>query len=523
MMKRLFSLTGIILVSALLAACGGSGGGDATTDVSQTATLGIVLTDNDTDDYCEAIATITDIELIGESGKQPVFEGSLVVDLFKLRDYVELVEIADGVEPDTISKIRLILSSLVLSTCDMDGNVEATVPAKLVGNGKIDILPDEKIDILPGAVLFITLDFDMDKSLKITERGGSGKPPIVRPVIFAKAGIRPGFKNGLTRVSGEITRINETPTAFLLCVNDLMATPQGDENSDVGERCVKTNINEGTGVFGSDGQPVRASVLEIGNLVTVVGKLGLPDDQPIPLPEAAAADSDSDSDSESDSDSDDGSTSPKPPLQFVLDAIVIEIGAPGTFATVRGELKSEIVDGMYRFLVGGDQGFDPDTVLKGVLYPTSRIIDARGENVDPLTLGDGDGALVDGVVIRSEIESEVDALRTAVMIVRGGEGGPGPEERVLIGKVLGIDESVEQVRVATGAGDRCVLADDATVLFIAEVEGSIEIVEGKISDLSESELIVNFGVEDVGGCFDANTIISQTARKEPAPEPVENP
>jgi len=519
-MNRLFSLTGILFISALLVACGGGGSGGTVSDAPQTATLGIVLTDNDTDDYCEAIATVTAIELIGENGKQPVYEGSLVVDLLKLRDFVELVEIADDVQPGTISKIRLLLSSLVLSTCDADGNVvEPPITAKLVGNGKIDILPDQKIDILPGAVLFITLDFDVDKSLKITERGGSGKPPIVRPVIFVKAGIRPGFKDGLTRVSGEITRIDATPTAFLLCVNDLMATPQGGETSAVAERCVKTNINEDTGVFDSDGLPVRpdalADELEIGTLVTVVGKLGLPDDQPIPAPEGAAA--------VRDSDSDDGSELPEPPLQFVLDAIVIEIGAPGTFATIRGQLKSEIIDDMYRFLVGGDQGFDPDTVLKGQLYPTSRFIDSQGDDVDPLTLGDGDGVLVDGVVIRSAVEGEVDTLRTALMIVRGDEGGPGPDEDVLIGRVLGVDEDVEQVRVATGAGDRCILADDTTVLFIVEVGGSVEIVEGKISELGEGETIISFGVEDAGGCFDANTIISPSAPLKPEPEPADSP
>lgn len=313
-------------------------------------------------------------------------------------------------------------------------------------------------------------------------------------------------------MSGEITRIDATPTAFLLCVNDVMATPRHDENPDVRERCVKTNIKDDTGVFGPDGQPVRTNVLKVGALVTVVGKLGLPDDRPIPLPEPVGGDSDGD----------DGETPPKPPLQFVLDAIVIEIGAPGTFATIRGELRSEIVDNMYRFLVGGEWGIDPDTVLKGRLYPTSRIIDSRGEDVDPSTLGDGDGAKVDGVVIQSEVEGEVDTLRTALMIVRGGDGVPGPglQERVLVGKVLSVDENIEQVRVATGEGDRCVLADDATVLFIVEVDGRIEIVEGKISELGERELIVNFGLEDAGGCFDANTIISRSAPKKP--EAVEN-
>ncbi|MFW2405265.1 MAG: DUF4382 domain-containing protein [Gammaproteobacteria bacterium] len=530
-MKQLFRLTGIFIVSALLAACGGGGGGAAPAadapdnaggGATQTATVGIVLTDSPVGEYCEAIATITDITLLGENGQQDVYSGSMIVDLLRLRDFVELVEIADNVEPDTISKIRLNLSSLVLNKCDDEGNVNESIDAKLAGNGKIDLKPEQAIEIAPGEVLFLTLDFDMEKSLKITETG-NGKV-IVRPVIFVKAGTVPGFKEGLTRVSGEITRINETPDAFLLCTAESIATPLNSDDTGLGERCVKVAIEDDTGVFGSDGEPVRPSALAVGDLVTVVGTLGLPDDEPIPAPlPTTTRNNNGDSDSDSDSDSD-GGNGERPPLQFVLSAIVIEIGAPGTFASLSGELQSGVNDSdQYRFLVGSGQGFAPDTMLLGQLYATSRIIDPEGNDVDRSLLKEGDGAVVDGVILLRDVEGEADTLRTALMLVRARDGvpmPPEPEEDVLVGKVLGVNPDEQVVNIATDQGDRCVLADDATVLFVFEnKEGETEIIEGKITDLNEGTIVVNFGVEDKGGCFDADTILSRAAPKPPSTEP----
>jgi len=531
--KKLLSLTGILIFSALLVACGGGGGGAAPaadapgiggggSTAPQTATVGIVLTDSPVGGYCEAIATITDITLIGENGQQDVYSGSMVVDLLRLRDFVELVEVADNVEPDTFSKIRLQLSSLVLNKCDADGNVDESIDAKLAGNGKIDLKPEQAIEIAAGEVLFLTLDFDMNKSLKITETG-NGKV-IVRPVIFVKAGTVPGFKDGITRVSGEITRINETPDAFLLCTADLMATPLNSDNTGIGERCVKVEIKDDTGVFGSNGEPVRPSALAVGDLVTVVGTLGLPDGKPIPEPLATlTSHNNGDSDSDSDSDSD-GGNGERPPLQFVLRAIVVEIGAPGTFASLSGELQSGVDDSdQYQFLVGSGQGFAPDTMLLGQLYPTSRIIDSEGNDVDRALLKEGDGAVADGVILLSDVEGESDTLRTALMLVRARDGmpmPPEPEEEVLVGKVLGVNPDEQIVNISTGDGDRCVLAEDAAVLFVFEnKEGDIEGIEGKITDLNEGAIVVNFGAEDIGGCFDANTIVSRAAPKPPSTDP----
>ena len=77
------------------------------------------------------------------------------------------------------------------------------------------------------------------------------------------------------------------------------------------------------------------------------------------------------------------------------------------------------------------------------------------------------------------------------------------------------------MNISTGDGDRCVLAEDATVLFVFEnKEGDIEVIEGKITDLNEGAIVVNFGAEDIGGCFDANTILSRAAPKPPSTQPI---
>jgi len=535
-----------LAVSIFIVSCGSGGGDDgganssglnAPGGASGPATVSILLTDASSDDYDEAIATITSIVLIGEHGHQEIFSGSVMVDLLKLRNFVELLAVHDQVQPDVIEKIRLQLASLVLIKRDDQGGIEKEDVVELVANGKMDLVPNEHFVILPGDKFYISFDFDMDRSLKIIETG-NGKIK-VRPVIFVHIGRLPGFKAGLTRIFGEITRLAEDFSALQLCSSRLVATPFGmHDEVDLPERCVKVMLDDRTGVFGPDGLPVRVGTLMIGDIVTIVGFLGLEDEEGegptatlLTLDDSRLMehDSDSDSDSHSDSDSDsdsDGGT--RPPLDFVLRAIVIEEGPMGTFARIRGELKSAVgMDDTYDFLVGPNQGFGPDTMLLGQLYPTSRIFKFDGTEIRRQELAAGDGALVDGVLILNEpgelepAEGEaVDTLRSAFMLVRLNDG-PEPEEETLVGKILSIDEMDQLMRVATPTGDRCVLADEALILFLIENdEGGLDVIKGTFDDLDTGLAIVAFGVEDIGGCFDANFIVTQGPMK-PSTDPQE--
>ena len=165
-------------------------------------------------------------------------------------------------------------------------------------------------------------------------------------------------------------------------------------------------------------------------------------------------------------------------------------------------------------------------MLLGQLFPTSRIFKFDGTEIRRQELMAGDGALVDGVVILNEpgtpepTEGEgVNTLRSAFMLVRLGDGTePEPEEETLVGKILTLDERAQSMMVATPTGDRCVLADDALVLFLIEDDVSIDVIKGTFDDLSEGLLIVAFGVEDMGGCFDADFIVTQGPMK-PTPDP----
>jgi hypothetical protein len=534
-MRNFLTALAGVAIAVFIVSCG-SGGGDgsgvdfnnAPVDASGPATVSVLLTDASSDDYDEAIATITSIVLIGENGHQEIFSGSAVVDLLKLRDFVELLAVHDHVEPDVINKIRLQLSSLVLIKRDEQDEIEREDVVNLVANGKMDLLPSENFVILPGDKFYISLDFDMGRSFKIIETGNG--TIMVRPVVFVHIGRLPGFKEGLTRMFGEITRLADDFSVLQICSSRLVATPLGmDDEMELPERCVKVVLDERTGVFGPDGLPVRASSLMIGNPVTIVGFLGLEDEDGVgPTPKLLSLDDSRLMDSDSDSDSDGGGVRP-PPLDFVLRAIVIEGGPMGTYARVRGRLGSPVgADDTYAFLVGPDQGFGSETMLLGQLYPTSRIFKFDGTEIRRQELMAGDGALVDGVLILNEPSEpeegepeltnggEPNTLRSAFMLVRAGAGTepPEPEEETLAGKILTLNERDQSMRVAAPTGDRCVLADEALVLFLIETDaGTVEAIKGTFDDLMEGIAIVAFGVEDTGGCFDSDFIVTKGPMK----------
>jgi hypothetical protein len=548
MMQRFLNTLAGLAITVFIASCGSGGGSGANSSglsaPTGPATVSVLLTDASSDDYDEAIATITCIKLIGENGQQEIFSGSVRVDLLKLKDSVELFTVDEEVEPDVIEKIRLCVSKLVLIKHGDRGEEDQVDDVDLVANGKIDLLPKPKVEIKPGDKLFLSFDWDMDKSLKIIETG-NGKIKI-RPVIFVHIGKLPGFKEGLTRIFGEITRLADDFSALQICSSRLVATPFGmDDGVNLPERCVKVVLDERTGVFGPDGLPVRANTLIIGDPVTIVGFLGLEDEDGVgPTPKLLSlddsrlmdkdhdsdGDSDSHGDSDSDSDSDsDGVRPPLPGLDFVLRAIVIEGGPMGTFARIRGKLESAVgMDDTYDFLVGPNQGYGPDTKLLGQLYPTSRIFKFDGAEIRRQELMAGDGALVDGVLILKEPGpeategDEVNTLRSAFMLVRpgGGTEPPEPEEKTLVGKILSLEESDESMRVATPTGDRWVCADDALVLFLIESDrGMLEVIKGTFDNLMADIAIVAFGDEDIGGCFDADFIVSKGPMK-PTPKPL---
>ncbi|MEO8445348.1 MAG: DUF4382 domain-containing protein [Gammaproteobacteria bacterium] len=459
-----------------LAGCGGGGGGAG----PKMATVGIALTDAAAPEFDEALATITSIELLGDSGRISLYSGSTTIDLLKLADYSELFALRDDVPSGTYNKIRLQLSGLELVKLDANGQAIETVQARLVANGKLDLNPQGPFFVAPGATLVITIDFDVGKSLKITETGNGRL--IVRPVVFVD--IADGIAApGLARIHGVIS--DRSADDFRLCQTFLAASsPEDRAGAPLGprERCVRVVGDGNTGVFGPDGLPQEQASLADGDEVTVVGRL-----RPNPAVTGGPA----------------GGTVAE---RFVLDAYVVEEGPLGTFRRLRGAVAEALDPGTDRFglALATGQGIVADGPLAAQLFPQSRIFSRQGLELGRLDLVPGTPALVDGVLALSGVSTSL--VRAALVVL---DLTPGSGELVLSGSLLTVDPLSGQLLVAGPSGDRCVDAGSADVFLVGEAGSTLSSTRGTLTDLAPGQIVNVFGVNGSGGCFVAGTILAR--------------
>lgn len=532
------------LICMFVSACGGGSapapvsGSNQDTNTTpppspvEPATVAVIITDVRIDDYDKAIATINSIELIGDSGNVEIFRGSETIDFLELADFVEIFAVDEAVPPGTYEKIRLILSDLTLVKVVDDGD-DIETHIELVANGKVDLNPQGSFDLLPGQVVFASIDFDMKKSVKLIETGNGRLK--MRPVIFAHIGARPAFKNGLARVHGVVDRIAIDGSVFSLCMTQLLSRFPPSDGPSVDGFCVTVRVDEKTGLFGEDGLPILPADLSLGQELTVVGVVGLnggPDGPtPRPLPAEAAspeqlpgAGCNDDEVSIDDCGCDDDAVSiddcPDDGFDtFALDAIVVEAGPLGTWTRVRGQLKSRVDDqtGLFGLFVFSGQGFPENTVLTTQVFETSRIyrVDEAGlRKISAVELMTEDIAGLDGVLIPGEVSTggdSEDLLRAALMLTTPGVSidPPEPEPDVIRGKILSIDTEAGSMIVATEAGDRCVDSDDDTLIFEASlVDKVFEFVKVTLGDLTAGGGVGVYGIDDGVNCFAAELVVA---------------
>ena len=463
-----------------LASCGGGGGGgggSAKIALDTPATVGVLLTDAPVGRWDEAIATITSVSLIGDNGQVTLFSGSQTIDLLKLGDFSELFAVSDNVPPGRYSKIRLQLSDLVLNDIDpVTGEVESVQP-KLVGNGKIDLNPQGSFMIGPGDVIFVELDFDMAKSLKITETG-NGKI-ILRPVVFVN--IRTDRPDGrLARVHGEINRIDPAGAGFELCQTDFASRWDGDSSNELPDfddrHCLTVSTDTSTGIFATNGLPETFADLAVGEQATVIGRLQ-------PRQEVAPW---------SDTDH-----------SFVLDAYVIEEGSLGTYSRIRG-ITASGVDGSNRFAldIASGQGFGADTQLPVQIYDSSRIFTRAGLELSPADIVAGRDALIDSILI----VGQDDYIRAPLIIF--DEVVPAGEATIE-GDIVSTNTTEQTLRVNDGTMDRCINAEAAAIFLVSDADG-FSSTRGQLSDLRAGQSVAIFGTEQTDGCLAAETILAET-------------
>ena len=545
----------IALLAVFVTACGGGGGSAPATQANpgsnansnpppdpvadpapvEPATVAVILTDASINDYDKALATITSIELIGDNGHVQVFSGSETVDFLALADFVEIFAVDESVTPDTYEKIRLRLADLTLVNVVDDGD-DIETHVDLVANGKVDLNPQGSFTILPGQVVFVSIDFDMEKSVKLIETG-SGKTKM-RPVIFANIGTKPAFKNGLARVHGVVDRIAVDGGVFSLCMTQLISRFPPDDGASIDSIdgfCLTVRVDEKTGLFGKDGLPILASDLSIGQELTVVGIVSLNDgpdgptprplpveaDEPTQLPEDDCDDDDvtidgcgcDDDDVSIDDCGDDGDFD-----TFALDAIVVEAGPLGTWARLRGQLKSPVDDvtGLFGLFVFPGQGFPDDTVLTAQVFEKTRIYRIDGDGLKEITaveLMTEDVAALDGVLIPADvsIDDAEDLFRSALLLTTpGASTDPVPEPEVIKGKIQEINVEDNSLIVATEETDRCVDTDEETLIFeVFLVDKVFESVTVMLDELSVGSGVGIYGVDDDINCFAADLIIAE--------------
>lgn len=461
-----------------LAACGGGGGGSARIALDTPATVGVLITDAPVGRWDEAIATVTSVRLIGDNGQVTLFSGSQTLDLLKLGDFSELFAVSDNVLPGRYSKIRLQLSDLVLNDIDpVTGNVLESIQPQLVGNGKIDLNPQGSFVVGPGDIIIVELDFDMAKSLKITETGNNRI--ILRPVVFLN--IRTDRPDGrLARVHGEISRIDPVSGKFELCQTDFASRWDGDSSNALpgsGERrCLTASTDISTGIFAENGLPETFADLVIGEQVTVIGRL-----QPR---------------------QDDGHPPSATDHSFVLDAYVIEEGALGTYSRIRG-ITASGTDGSNRFAldIASGQGFGSGTQLPVQIYDSSRIFNRAGLELSPADIVADRNAVVDSILI----VGQDDYIRSPLIILN--EGAP-VGEATIEGDIISTNTAGQTLRINDGTMDRCVNAEAAGIFLVSDDDG-FSSTRGQLSDLRPGQRVAIFGTEQTDGCLAAETILAE--------------
>ncbi len=513
----------VLSLSLLLAACGGGGGGTTAGGPSdspanpppaaaKTGTVGILFTDNPAAGFDEFNATVTRIDLLGDSGNANVFSGSEQVNFLALQTVTEIFTIAEDVPAADYNKIRLTLDRLELVRYPTDSDPGETVDVKLPGNGKVDLNPRGTFFVTPGTMLTIELDVDVPKSLKLTKTGKGDKYQF-RPVIFVKVSDQEAGSK-LARVFGTVDSVAPEGDSFVLCQDGRVSDPDEDGDSDGDGShdgdCLTVKAAADTGIFDTNGDPADIALIAPGDPLTAIGMLRVSD-------EASDSDGDSDTDSGSDGDSDgssdddsDGngdsdadSDSAYDDDDLILEAYVIELGEFGTFERLKGRIAADFDPATNEFGLAIDpgQGFGDDTTIGALVQMGTRIFDKAANPLDEGSLLRGQVGHFDGVLMLSD--SEPDTLKTS-LIVLDLDAVTG---ETLVGEILSVDVDAGTLMLMTETESRQVcLADGAVITLVTLTDDQTTSEEVPLGDGLVGLPAEAFGNEGTDGCFIADSL-----------------
>ena len=382
--------------------------------------------------------------MIGDDDSQQVLFSAAPpreIDLLNLTNYSEPVWIGE-VSAGTYTKIRLQLHDIKLLPIGAPPGTEESI-GKLPANGKVDLLHPDGFDVLPGRELMIEIDVDVNKSIKITSAGNSGKVnfrPVVRVNIYDT-----GLPAKLARLEGYVTgEPNATDETFVLCRFDTL------------NHCVDIATDGDTSFFNEIGEQSEGGFGDLadGDTVVVIGEYG---------------------------------TDP-----FVLNAIVVE-NSPYV-GQITGRV-SEPSDSQFIVLTKGEEEYLVE------LQPGdtgTKFYDASGP-IAADAIGLADKVEVEGVI---PPDADPKLIRAALVFLE-----PDPAEQLSGTIAAGtLDSEARTFDLTTGEGPVCVrVAEEASILLVDTADSIV--TPGGIGNLADDQAVDLFGTYGVDTCFDADEVI----------------
>ncbi len=455
----------LVAISALaLAGCNSSSsddGGSSIVPPQQTGTVGILITDAPTDEFDQILITVEEMRLLGANGNDDylMFEGSETFDLLALTEFTDLFAVSDDVPVGEYEKIRLQVSGIELVELDDNGEVVRTEDVRPRGNGKLDLNPRGSFNVEADETLLVRLDIDARKSILLVGAGASGQY-ILRPVVFVDID-RGELRDRLVRLYGEVDAVDAE--AITLCN---LRRIQSDTDGRAYDGCVQVRLDDETGLFDPDGDPLVISGLTGGELATAIGFFAPAENGTQPF-----------------------------------DALVVQVGERGpNYPFKLSGTATSTVDANQRFnLLAPGQGLDTADVAVRLQQGTA-LITRDGERVPDTEIIPDRGVTTEGVLSLNNAE-----LKASLVLL--DIGGDDVAEATLRGTVQTVDPLV--VSTDDPPADVCVvLTDDVDVFEVSETEdGGTTTARVDADALESGQVIDAWGRERSDGCFEATSVI----------------
>lgn len=490
-MKTLKSISGIFLIfisfslilTINLTGCGSSANVHSEGSAS-TGKVAILFTDGPTSEFSEVNVTVNEVTLLSDAGEPVVlFSGERRVNLLSLQEVDDLFTVTEDVPAGIYGKIRLMVSEPEF--VKTDGQIITASQIHLVANGKIDLVPDHPIEVIPGENLVVRLDCDAEKSIFIHVSNPNDPVYQFRPVVFVN--ILQDFDTRLVSVRGEVVSIDpdthsfllrRTPAIFQVSKMDNGSVQEvngpGDDSDPARRYLIRVDVTDETRIFEASGQPGDFDSLAVGQGVHVRGVLSFED-------------------------------------VLHLKAGLIEIGR---FIRLPGEITSGI-DEANRFGFRPDPGFGVTGDIQVQVYDETLLLEAvTRKRLNPEDLVAGKRVLIEGVL---DLATEPDLLHAALIIVKPPEFtlthlkgtlfDPDPETRTFLLSqdcIVGLDCPTVMLQVH--------VMPDAVILSIGPKEDNVAdshlgIIQVPFEALKNGDRVNVFGKFDPSGSPFHTTVV----------------